>query len=98
VESIDALIAGNISKVALKLHASYFWPVFLIVLGLVFVAAPVLSGRPFHISAFSTVSGLAFAGFGVVLALYQKAFNQAYRRNAQQGVQPDGPASGGPAG
>jgi hypothetical protein len=53
------------------------------VLGLVFVIAPMLSGNPFRISEFSTVAGLAFVGFGVVLALYQYAFNSASKRSTE---------------
>jgi len=85
VQSLNALISGNTSKVAQRLRASYFWPAFLMVLGILFIAAPIISGKP--PMAYSTISGLAFTGFGVLLAAYQRAFNKAYRRSAQSGSQ-----------
>jgi hypothetical protein len=62
------------------MRRSYFGSSFLTVLGLVFVAAPLFSGNPFRLWDFSSMSGLAFLCFGLVLGFYQYTFNSAARR------------------
>jgi hypothetical protein len=45
-------------------------------------------------SAFTTASGAVFCIFGAMLALYQRAFNKAYSKHAQQAVAADRPKTG----
>ena len=87
VRSINALISGSTNRVASRLRASYFWAAFIVTLGVLFVLAPLLSGKP--MSAFTTATGFVFCAFGVLLAFYQRAFNKAYLRNAEQAAAGD---------
>jgi len=49
--------------------AAYFYPAFLVVLGIVFLAEPLLSGRPPR--TFPMVAGAAFTLFGLGLGVIQ---------------------------
>lgn len=60
--------------------AAYFQPVFLVALGLLFLAEPLLSGRPPR--TFPVVMGSAFALFGVVLGLIQFVWRRRSARRA----------------
>jgi hypothetical protein len=78
VKNINALIRSNTGATSVNRRAAYFWPVFLMVLGGLFVLAPALSGTPFQ--WFSLLSGAAFAFFGIILAVYQRAWQKPLKR------------------
>jgi hypothetical protein len=82
VRSINALVAASTTKVAQQLRGSYFWAALLLILGILFVIGPVLSGRP--MLPFTTAAGFVFCAFGILLGVYQRAFNKAFRDSAQQ--------------
>ena len=75
VKSLNALIQTNQNASAINKKAGYFWPLFLIILGMAFAAAPYLSGRP--VQAFPLVMGGVFVSFGIALALFQRALRRS---------------------
>lgn len=86
VRRTSVMVERATSEVALRLQGSYFGALFMTVLGAVFVATPLFSGQPFEWTSFSTVSGLVFAGFGIVLGVFQRAVNRAARRGRDGGA------------
>ena len=77
VTQINSLIKANAAASAMnvKKGVSYIMPMFLVALGILFMAESVVSGRPFKAVGFSVISGAVFLGFGLILALYQRSWH-----------------------
>ena len=78
VKGINALIRSNAGATRVNRRAMYAWPVFMLILGALFMAAPLLSGKPFQ--WFPVLSGGVFALFGLILGGYQRAWQKSLSR------------------
>ena len=76
-EMIRASVAAR--KLNTRGGGSFVQPAFLAVLGIVFMAAPLIANRPAN--RFSLVAGGIMLCFGVILGLYQVVWHRNARRN-----------------
>jgi len=94
VKNIATLINVNTSAVSLQKKARFLAPMYLIIMGLFFVLAPIVSGRQFQLTSFTTLFGALFVVFGVVVAWIKNGYDRVLRQSAQQSATPDAGTSG----
>lgn len=92
VRSINSLIKSNTKAASLNRRATYLWPAFLVILGAVFIIAPLLQGE--SIEAFPLVAGSTFFLFGIIIGAYQYVWRKSTDIPAQQGAPADGRKAG----
>lgn len=71
VKEINVLIKANTKAMPVRMRGLFLWPIFYIILGMLFLSAPVLSGNQIKLFDFTTLSGLAFSIAGIVFGIYQ---------------------------
>jgi hypothetical protein len=67
-------------KLNTKGGGAFFQPVFLAVIGISFLLAPKLSGKPLRFGEFPFVVGALMLGFGLVLGAYQVVWHRRVRK------------------
>lgn len=76
VSELNALIKANAAATTINLRkgGSYFLPMFLVGLGTIFLVEALRSNRSTEAMGFVVMSAAMFIGFGLLLALYQRAW------------------------
>jgi hypothetical protein len=77
VKQVSSLLRSSAAAIRINRGGgAYVMPAFLVVLGLIFVAEPLITGRMARTGSFTLVAGSTFALFGVLLGVIQHVWRK----------------------